>query len=197
MTTQSHDEFTANWARQTGCHDQVDPAASDSVWEQMIASDPVGATWGTGVRRAPQVTSWGWNAAVVTKSKTPTLMVTGAVRQASSAGSRARPICRPRRRTKGLRRSGLFLAQRHVGEESPAPFQSVRRMADQRHRKWHASRHAEARILSLDTNAMRTTRLLTIPLCIFLLAPPITARRRTRVGRLLHRIRAHRARRGD
>jgi pimeloyl-ACP methyl ester carboxylesterase len=78
MTTQSHDEFTANWARQTGCTDQVDPAASDSVWEQMIASDPVGATWATGVRRAPQVTSWGWNQAVVTKSKTPTLMVTGA-----------------------------------------------------------------------------------------------------------------------
>ena len=60
MTTQSHDEFAANWARQTGCPDQVDPAASDSVWEQMLASDPVGATWGTGVRRAPQVTTWGW-----------------------------------------------------------------------------------------------------------------------------------------
>jgi pimeloyl-ACP methyl ester carboxylesterase len=77
MTTQSHDEFTANWARQTGCADQVDLAASDAVWEQMLASDPVGATWGTGVRRAPQVTAWGWNGAVVTKSKIPTLMVTG------------------------------------------------------------------------------------------------------------------------
>src|ERR1700691_2790787 len=78
MTTQSHDEFTANWARQTGCSDQVDPAASDSVWEQMVASDLVGATWGTGVRRAPQVTSWGWNGAAVAKMKTPVLMVTGA-----------------------------------------------------------------------------------------------------------------------
>lgn len=77
MTTQSHDEFSANWARQTGCADQVDPAASASVWSEMLASDPVGATWGTGVRRAPQVTSWGWNAAVVAKTKTPTLMVTG------------------------------------------------------------------------------------------------------------------------
>jgi pimeloyl-ACP methyl ester carboxylesterase len=77
MTTQSHDEFAANWARQTGCADQVDPAASASVWEQMLASDPVGATWGTGVRRAPQVTVWGWNAAVAAKTKTPTLMVTG------------------------------------------------------------------------------------------------------------------------
>jgi len=77
MTTQSHDEFRANWARQTGCAEQVDPHASDSVWEQMVASDPVGATWGTGVRRAPQVTSWGFNQAAVAQSQTPTLMVTG------------------------------------------------------------------------------------------------------------------------
>ena len=77
MTSQSHDEFAENWARQTGCADQVDPAASDSVWAQMLASDPVGATWGTGVRRAPQVTAWGWNGAVVAKAQTPTLMVTG------------------------------------------------------------------------------------------------------------------------
>jgi len=77
MTTQSHDEFTANWARQTGCSEQVDPAASDSVWEQMLGSDPVGATWGTGVRRAPQVTTWGWTTAAVAKTQTPTLMVTG------------------------------------------------------------------------------------------------------------------------
>ena len=77
MNTQSHEEFTANWDRQVGCQDQYDPAASDSVWSEMMKSDPVGATWGTGVRRAPQVTTWGWNAAVVTKSQIPTLMVTG------------------------------------------------------------------------------------------------------------------------
>jgi pimeloyl-ACP methyl ester carboxylesterase len=77
MTTQSREEFDTNWARQTECRDQVDPAASDAVWQQMMASDPVGGTWGTGVRRAPQVTSWGWNSAIVAKTKTPTLMVTG------------------------------------------------------------------------------------------------------------------------
>jgi pimeloyl-ACP methyl ester carboxylesterase len=43
----------------------------------MVASDPVGATWGTGVRRAPQVTSWGWTQAVVQKTQIPTLMVAG------------------------------------------------------------------------------------------------------------------------
>jgi pimeloyl-ACP methyl ester carboxylesterase len=77
MNTQSHEEFTANWDRQVGCQDQYDPAASESVWSEMIKSDPVGATWGPGVRRAPQVTTWGWNAGMVAKTQIPILMVTG------------------------------------------------------------------------------------------------------------------------
>jgi fermentation-respiration switch protein FrsA (DUF1100 family) len=43
----------------------------------MLASDPVGATWGTGVRRAPSVTNWGWNKEMVSRMKTPVLMVAG------------------------------------------------------------------------------------------------------------------------
>jgi fermentation-respiration switch protein FrsA (DUF1100 family) len=43
----------------------------------MIESDTVGATWGPGVRRAPQTTTWGWNQATVAKTMTPTLMVAG------------------------------------------------------------------------------------------------------------------------
>ena len=78
MTTQSRAEFIANWDRQVGCADQYDAAARDSVWSEMMLSDPVGATWGTGVRRAPQVTSWGWTTAVVANTQIPTLMVTGA-----------------------------------------------------------------------------------------------------------------------
>jgi len=77
MTTQSHEEFTANWDRQVGCQDQYDPAASESVWSEMIKSDPVGATWGPGVRRAPLVTTWGWNAEIVAKTQLPILMVSG------------------------------------------------------------------------------------------------------------------------
>jgi pimeloyl-ACP methyl ester carboxylesterase len=77
MTTQSRAEFTANWDRQVGCTDQYDPAASDSVWSEMLASDPVGATWGLGVRRAPQVANWGWNAATVAKTQVPMLLVSG------------------------------------------------------------------------------------------------------------------------
>jgi pimeloyl-ACP methyl ester carboxylesterase len=78
FNTQSRDEFIANWDRQVGCPDQYEPAALNSVWSEMILSDPVGATWGTGVRRAPQVTSWGWTTAVVQKTQIPTLMVSGA-----------------------------------------------------------------------------------------------------------------------
>ena len=77
MNTQSHAEFTANWDRQVGCEDQYDPAASESVWSETIKSDPVGATWGAGVRRAPNVTTWGWNAEMVAKTQAPILMVSG------------------------------------------------------------------------------------------------------------------------
>jgi pimeloyl-ACP methyl ester carboxylesterase len=77
MTAQSHADFAANWDRQVGCPAQYDPATSAVVWKDMLASDPVGATWGPGVRRAPQVPTWGFNQAVVTKMRTPFLMVAG------------------------------------------------------------------------------------------------------------------------
>lgn len=77
FNTQSHADFVAGWNRQVGCPDQYEPAASDSVWAEMLASDPVGATWGPGVRRAPQVTTWGWAQAVVGKMQTPALLVSG------------------------------------------------------------------------------------------------------------------------
>jgi pimeloyl-ACP methyl ester carboxylesterase len=77
MTAQSLANFTANWDRQVGCPDQYEPAVSESVWSEMLASDTVGTTWGAGVRRAPQVPTWGFNQAVVARMQTPFLMVTG------------------------------------------------------------------------------------------------------------------------
>ena len=77
MTTQSHADFIANWDRQTGCADQYDPRAAASVWSEMLASDPVGATWGPGVRRAPRTTVWGWNRAMAERTRTPMLIVQG------------------------------------------------------------------------------------------------------------------------
>lgn len=78
MNTQSATEFAANWDRQVGCPDQYEHGASDAIWAQMLASDPVGATWGTGVRRAPETQNWGWTQAAVSQSRTPTLMIAGA-----------------------------------------------------------------------------------------------------------------------
>jgi pimeloyl-ACP methyl ester carboxylesterase len=78
MNTQSRDEFFANWDRQVGCPSQYDRQAADSVWSELVKSDPVGATWGAGVRRAPLVTTWGWTKAVAEKMQVPTLMVAGA-----------------------------------------------------------------------------------------------------------------------
>ena len=77
MNTQSREDFSANWDRQVGCPAQYEPAVADSVWSEMLASDPVGATWGPGVRRAPQTATWGFNAAMVAKVQAPTLMVVG------------------------------------------------------------------------------------------------------------------------
>jgi pimeloyl-ACP methyl ester carboxylesterase len=77
FNTQSQKEFDANWDRQVGCANQYEKAVSRAVWAQMLASDPVGSTWGPGVRRAPTVPSWGFNKSVVSKSQTPTLLVTG------------------------------------------------------------------------------------------------------------------------
>ncbi len=78
FNTQSRAEFDANWDRQIGCENQFDPKVRDAVWAEMIASDPVGAKWGTGVRRAPSTTTWGFNKAMVGAMKTPTLIIAGA-----------------------------------------------------------------------------------------------------------------------
>jgi pimeloyl-ACP methyl ester carboxylesterase len=78
FNTQSHADFTANWNRQVGCPKQYEPAVADAVWGAMLESDPVGASWGPGVRRAPNTTVWGFGKAAVDDSRTPTLMVAGA-----------------------------------------------------------------------------------------------------------------------
>jgi pimeloyl-ACP methyl ester carboxylesterase len=78
FNTQSEAEFNANWDRQVGCPGQYEAGAHDAVWSKMLESDPVGATWGPGVRRAPGTTSWGWGPAAVAKMQVPYLMVSGA-----------------------------------------------------------------------------------------------------------------------
>ena len=79
FNTQSRAEFEANWDRQIGCPGQVDPAVREVVWAEMLKSDPVGARWGAGVRRAPSTTTWGWNASMLGNTKTPTLVIAAAL----------------------------------------------------------------------------------------------------------------------
>lgn len=75
FNTQSRAEFDANWDRQLGCADQYDPGARDAVWSEMMAADPVGSSWSTGVRRAPNVGFTGWDASVVAKMQIPAMFV--------------------------------------------------------------------------------------------------------------------------
>lgn len=75
MTKQSRADFEALWNRQAPCPGQWEPRVRESVWTAMLESDPVGATWGTGVRRAPNVTTWGWGRVEVSRQQTPVLLV--------------------------------------------------------------------------------------------------------------------------
>lgn len=75
MTKQSRADFVALWDRQAPCSGQVEPRVRESVWTAMLESDPVGATWGTGVRRAPNVTTWGWSRDEVARQQTPMLLI--------------------------------------------------------------------------------------------------------------------------
>ena len=78
ITLQSRADFETLWDSQIACAGQHDPAIRDVIWDEMMRADPVGATWGPGVRRAPSVTSWGWDPGVVAKTQTPILMVAAA-----------------------------------------------------------------------------------------------------------------------
>ncbi|MGE0864592.1 MAG: alpha/beta fold hydrolase [Vicinamibacterales bacterium] len=91
FNTQSKADFNANWDRQVGCAGQVEPSVREAVWADMLASDPVGATWGPGVRRAPSTTTWGWNAAMAAATKLPALIIAG-VHDKQVTPERVRPL---------------------------------------------------------------------------------------------------------
>ena len=78
FNTQSRAEFYANWDRQAPCKGQYEPAAAESVWSEMLASDPVGSGWTPPGRRAPVTAPGpGWTAQMVRGMKTPTFMAVG------------------------------------------------------------------------------------------------------------------------
>ncbi len=77
LTKQSQQDFLKQWEGQTGCVNQYDPTVAAAVWKDMLESDPVGAKWGTGVRRAPRVPTFGWTPTQVAATRTPIMLVTG------------------------------------------------------------------------------------------------------------------------
>ena len=154
---------------------RYEPAVSDSVWSKMLESDPVGATWGPGVRRAPQTTTWGWNLTAVAKTQTPTLMVAGAHDKQVQPACVKELLRRPRFPREGVRGPGLLVTQRDVGEKPYAPVSRVPRVADARHRERDQAGSVAAgirgqRVIRSDargrvSRAQRMTR----PLPIFLI----------------------------
>jgi pimeloyl-ACP methyl ester carboxylesterase len=77
MSKQTRKDFIANWDRQVGCTNQYDPAVATAIFDDMLASDPVGTTWGDGLRRAPRAANYGWTPERVAATKIPVLAVTG------------------------------------------------------------------------------------------------------------------------
>ena len=146
FNTQSRSEFDANWDRQVGCENQVDPKVREVVWAEMLASDPTGAKWGSGVRRAPSTTTWGLESAMIGGMKMPTLMIAG-------AHDKQVPPDRVRAAyddlgvdRQGADRSRLLVPQRDVGSQSPHDVQRVARMVDERHRWRNAQRRHSSRV---------------------------------------------------
>ena len=65
------------WLSRLKDKDQVEPHIPEFIWRESMASDPVGATWGTGVLRSPGRTYWGWNVRVVPRITVPTMVFVG------------------------------------------------------------------------------------------------------------------------
>jgi pimeloyl-ACP methyl ester carboxylesterase len=91
MTSQSRADFLDYWNTPHECANQRSDAAGEVIYSEMLASDPVGATWGPGIRRAPNVVVWGWNQRVAGRSTTPLLAVANAY-DASVAPARVREL---------------------------------------------------------------------------------------------------------
>jgi hypothetical protein len=153
MNTQSRQDFDANWDRQVGCTDQYDRAASTAVWTEMLASDPVGATWGPGVRRAPEMAGT-WPPAMARKVTVPFLMVSGA-HDKQVAPDRVRELYTDvASAEKSVRGPGVLFAQCDVGAEPRAAVPRVARVADTGDRERHEIGNAEARIRRAARNAI-------------------------------------------
>jgi pimeloyl-ACP methyl ester carboxylesterase len=78
FNVQTHADLVKLWNGQAPCAGQYEQAAFDSVWKEMLASDPVGASWDPPARRAPVTAPGpGWTQEMAKNTKIPTLMFSG------------------------------------------------------------------------------------------------------------------------
>lgn len=56
---------------------QLEAGMQEIVWKACMDSDPLGASWGPGVMRAPTRTYWGWNNHAAAAIVAPTLIMVG------------------------------------------------------------------------------------------------------------------------
>lgn len=78
MTLQTREVgIDRRWLSNVKCEGQVEPGLPDMIASLSGLADPLGATWGPGVLRAPSRTYWGWNAKSAAKLKAPTLIMVG------------------------------------------------------------------------------------------------------------------------
>ncbi len=77
MGVMAHERFLQSWDEQVGCPNEYDPEVAEDIWSEILASDPVAASWATGMRRWPNVSVWGWSHDAVARMTMPVLMVSG------------------------------------------------------------------------------------------------------------------------
>ncbi|MFD9355701.1 alpha/beta fold hydrolase [Streptomyces sp. NPDC060031] len=70
--------------RDQACTGRVVPGAADTLWDRILAQDPIGRDWGgtepgnpTGLNRTPTFSTYGWNADVAGRLTPPTLVIHG------------------------------------------------------------------------------------------------------------------------
>jgi hypothetical protein len=134
FNTQSRAEFLAFWDAQKAGPDHFDPRAVQSVWNEMLASDPVAATSGPGVRRAPEVTL-GLGARDGEEGDDAHAAGGGRARHGDNSSTCARPARGPRQQPESPRRSRPPLAPLAVGAKLHAHLPRLARMAGPRHRQ--------------------------------------------------------------
>ena len=81
MRLQTRDTLmNGRWRSTIACENQVEPDVQDTIWQTIMAHDPVGSVWGPshGVMRVrTSAGSWGWNRESAAKVQAPTLILVG------------------------------------------------------------------------------------------------------------------------